>query len=149
MLALLALCLPAAQASSTSASPAPAASASVASLAASASPSDAGLPYIRNFSPRDYGAAAQNWALAQDREGVVYVGNVDGYVLSYDGARWQRTPVPNGATVRSLALGADDRIYVGTVGDFGYLKRSDDGQLAFVSLRDKLPPDERDFADVW
>ena len=155
VLALLALCLPAAQVSSTStststsASPAAASSTSVPGLAASASPSDTGLPYIRNFSPRDYGAAAQNWALAQDREGVVYVGNVDGYVLSYDGARWQRTPVPNGATVRSLALGADDRIYVGTVGDFGYLKRSDDGQLAFVSLRDKLPPDERDFADVW
>ena len=144
VLALAVLCLLAVSALFAPALPAPAPA-----IAASAAPNDAGLPFIRSFSPRDYGAAAQNWALAQDRQGVLYVGNVDGYVLSFDGARWQRIPVPNRATVRSLALGADDRIYVGTVGDFGYLKPDATGQLAFVSLRDKLPPGERDFADVW
>ncbi|BFI96726.1 MAG: hypothetical protein RSP_22360 [Rhodanobacter sp.] len=142
VLALLVLCLPAV------ALAAPAATASV-STATSAPTNDAGLPFIRNFSPSDYGAAAQNWALAQDREGVIYVGNVEGYVLSFDGAHWQRIPVPNHATVRSLALGPDDRIYVGTVGDLGYLKPDGSGQLSFVSLRNALPPGERDFADVW
>lgn len=116
---------------------------------APAAPIEAGLPLIHNFDPRSYGAAAQNWSLAQDRQGVIYVGNVEGAVLAFDGARWQRIPVPNRATVRSLALGADGRIYVGTVGDLGYLKPDASGQLAFVSLLDKIPPSERDFADVW
>ncbi|WP_077482920.1 ligand-binding sensor domain-containing diguanylate cyclase [Rhodanobacter sp. C06] len=139
VLALVARCLLAGLAL---AAPAWAASAPAAS-------SEAGLPFIRNFDPRSYGAAAQNWSLAQDRQGVIYVGNVDGAVLAFDGARWQRIPVPNRAAVRSLALGADGRIYVGTVGDLGYLEPDATGQLGFVSLRDKIPPSERDFADVW
>jgi diguanylate cyclase (GGDEF)-like protein len=140
VLAFAMCCLAAGPASA--AAPTPAAS-------ASATPNEAGLPFIRNFDPRSYGAAAQNWSVAQDRQGVIYVGNVDGAVLTFDGARWQRIPVPNGAAVRSLALGADGRIYVGTVGNLGYLKPDASGQLAFVSLLDKIPPGERDFADVW
>ena len=121
----------------------------VPAVAAPAALDEAGLPFIRNFDPRSYGAAAQNWSLAQDRQGVIYVGNVEGAVLAFDGARWQRIPVPNRAAVRSLALGADGRIYVGTVGDLGYLAPDASGQLAFVSLLDRVPPSERDFADVW
>ena len=121
----------------------------VAAADAPATPDEAGLPFIRNFDPRSYGAAAQNWSLAQDRQGVIYVGNVDGAVLAFDGVRWLRIPVPNRAAVRSLALGADGRIYVGTVGDLGYLQPDASGRLGFVSLRDKIPPSERDFADVW
>ncbi|MEW9624211.1 ligand-binding sensor domain-containing diguanylate cyclase [Rhodanobacter geophilus] len=117
--------------------------------AAATAPNEAGLPSIRNFDPSSYGAAAQNWSLAQDRQGVIYVGNVEGTVLAFDGARWQRIPVPNRAAVRSLALGADGRIYVGTVGNLGYLKPDASGRLSFVSLLDKIPPSERDFADVW
>ncbi|GAB3793359.1 ligand-binding sensor domain-containing diguanylate cyclase [Dyella agri] len=120
-----------------------------AAIVAPAVPSETGLPFIHNFDPRSYGAAAQNWSLAQDRQGVIYVGNVDGAVLAYDGARWQRIPVPNHAAVRSLALGADGRIYVGTVGNLGYLAPDASGQWAFVSLLDKIPSSERDFADVW
>ncbi|HEX8777598.1 MAG TPA: hypothetical protein VF738_05720, partial [Rhodanobacter sp.] len=139
VLALVAYCL---LAGLLLAAPAWAASAPAASI-------EAGLPFIRNFDPRSYGAAAQNWSLAQDRQGVIYVGNVDGAVLAFDGARWQRIPVPNRAAVRSLALGADGRIYVGTVGNLGYLEPDAAGQLRFVSLLDKIPSSERDFADVW
>ncbi len=109
----------------------------------------AGLPAIHNFDPRDYGAAAQNWSLAQDRQGVIYVGNLEGVVLAFDGAHWQRITVPNRAAVRSLALAADGRIYVGTVGNLGYLQSDASGQLVFVSLLDKVPSADRDFTDVW
>lgn len=108
-----------------------------------------GLPFIHDFRPTEYGGAAQNWALAQDRAGVIYVGNVESGVLSFDGATWRIIPVPHHATVRSLALGADGRIYVGTVGDFGYLGTDDNGARRFVSLRDRLPVADRTFADVW
>lgn len=112
-------------------------------------PSEAGLPFLQSFTPTDYHGAAQNWALAQDRQGVIYAGNVESGVLSFDGSHWRRIAVPHRATVRSLALGADGRIYVGTVGELGYLAPTDDGQLAYVSLLEKIPLADRDFADVW
>ncbi|HFE51838.1 MAG TPA: hypothetical protein ENK07_00215, partial [Bacteroidetes bacterium] len=33
----------------------------------------AGVPYTLYFSPRDYGAHSQNWAVVQDPWGVIYV----------------------------------------------------------------------------
>ncbi|MBD8873082.1 ligand-binding sensor domain-containing diguanylate cyclase [Rhodanobacter sp. DHB23] len=116
---------------------------------AATTPYEAGRNYIHNFSPRSYGAGAQNWSLAQDGQGAIYVGNDDGTLLIWDSTRWQRITAPKHATVRSLARGADGRMYMGTVGDLGYLQPDATGQLAFVSLRDRIPPGERNFADVW
>ena len=110
---------------------------------------EAGLPFIHNFDPAGYGVTSQTWALAQDREGMVYVGDSENGILVFDGARWTRIPVPERATVRSLALGADGRMYVGTVGDFGYLAPDPSGKLAFVSLLETVPAADRKFADVW
>ncbi|QOC21972.1 diguanylate cyclase [Wenzhouxiangella sp. AB-CW3] len=109
---------------------------------------ETGLPPLQVFDDDDYGAARQNWALAEDDRGMVHVGNVDGVVLSFDGVRWRSTRVGT-ETIRSLAADADGRIYVGTVGDFGYLEPDEQGRRHFVSLRDQLPEENREFADVW
>ena len=109
---------------------------------------DAGLPFIRNFSPKEYGADAQNWAVAQGPRGRIYVANNQG-VLVYDGARWGLIRTPGRTTVRSLAEDADGRIFVGAVGELGCLARDASGRMAFVSLADKLPPEARTFTDVW
>ncbi len=108
-----------------------------------------GLPPIHNFDPTDYGGAAQNWAVTQGDDGVIYVGNSEDGVLTFDGSQWQRIPVRDKLVVRSLATGPGGRIYVGTVGDFGYLKPDATGQLRYVSLLDQVPVADRDFADVW
>ena len=55
---------------------------------------EAGLPFLRNYSPQEYSAQSQNWAVTQDQRGVIYVGNNDG-VLVYDGVRWQTIRVKN------------------------------------------------------
>lgn len=110
-----------------------------------------GRPFIRNFAPKEYGAAPSNWAIVQDQRGVMYFGNAEG-VLEYDGLSWRRIATPNRTVVRSLALGLDGRIYVGEVGAFGYLapSRSDGtGHTRFVSLLALVPPENRKFADVW
>ncbi len=51
--------------------------------------------------------------------------------------------------MRSLAIDDADRIYVGAVGDFGYLEPDASGRLLFRSLRDRVPENARAFNDVW
>ena len=109
---------------------------------------EAGLPFLRNYSPREYSAPAQNWAVTQDRRGVIYIGNNDG-VLIYDGVHWRTVRVTNGSAVRSLDVDHDDRVYVGARGEFGYLAPDENGAPRYVSLLDKVPVGARKFKDVW
>lgn len=113
------------------------------------SSAEAGLPFIHNFSAAEYGGAPQNWSVIQDHDGVIYVGNVNDGVFAFDGSRWQRIPIPNRSTVRSMAIDASGRVFVGAVGEFGYLQADTTGRMRYVSLLDKIPADQRQFTDVW
>jgi serine phosphatase RsbU (regulator of sigma subunit)/ligand-binding sensor domain-containing protein len=108
----------------------------------------AGRPLIRNYNPTEYGAAFNYWAIVQDQRGVMYFGNWNG-VLEYDGVSWRLISTPNKSGVRSLAIEANGRIYVGAVGDLGYLAPDAVGDMQFVSLLDHVPPENREFNEVW
>ncbi|MGH7450803.1 MAG: hypothetical protein ACRENG_05625, partial [bacterium] len=106
-----------------------------------------GIPYLRNYAPKEYGADVQNWTIVQDQRGVMYFGNNSG-VLEYDGVSWRLIPTANNSAVRSLAVGDDGKIYVGAQSELGYLSPDSVGQLHYVSLRDSVPAEYRDFADI-
>ena len=110
--------------------------------------SDVGRPFLKVYSPKEYNAGLQNWAIVQDHRGVMYFGNNPG-VLVYDGISWRMIELPNKSTCRSLDIDKDGRIYVGGVGDLGYLETDSLGQLRFVSLLQQIEPKYRDFTDVW
>jgi signal transduction histidine kinase/DNA-binding response OmpR family regulator len=122
-------------------SPAPA-------IAASARGAEAGQPFVRVYTPKEYGAPDQNWAIEQDDRGVIYVGNNAG-VLEYDGASWRVIKTPNNSTARSLAKDGQGRIYVGAVGEFGYLAPDATGVTRYFSMLAEVPAENRAFADVW
>lgn len=107
-----------------------------------------GRPAVRNFAPADYGSLPQNFAVAQDRRGVMYFGGVNG-VLEYDGVNWRLLPTTRGTGVRSLALHSDGRIYVGGQAEFGVLAPAANGELSYLGLDLNLPEEDRDFADIW
>lgn len=107
-----------------------------------------GFPYIRNYSPKDYSGDTQNWDILEDDRGIMYFGNNAG-VLEFDGAKWRLIQIKNKTVVRGLAKDKQGRIYVGAVGELGYLKPDQKGVLQYVSLVGNLPPDERNFLDVW
>ena len=90
----------------------------------------------------------QYWGVAQDPAGVMYFASNEG-VLSYDGARWTIAPSPNRTPIRSLAVDRSGRVFVGGVGDFGYLSRDRLGRQRFVSLSNELPEPQRRFGTVW
>jgi len=107
-----------------------------------------GRPLIRAYRPEEVGGEGQNWAIVQDRRGVIYVGSQSG-ILEFDGANWRLIESPQRNVVRSLAISEDGRIYVGSSGEFGYLAPDGTGELHYVSLLDHVPQDARQFSDVW
>jgi signal transduction histidine kinase len=90
-------------------------------------------PIVRNFSPKDYRAGAVNYDIIQDENGLIYVGNI-GCVLEYDGTSWRKIPIPENILVRSLRKDASGRIYIGGIGEFGYLSPGSGGSWEYIPV---------------
>ncbi|WP_291722768.1 SpoIIE family protein phosphatase [Bernardetia sp.] len=110
---------------------------------------EAGWLFVKNFSPKEYSASPQNWAITQDKNGIVYIGNTT-HLLSFDGKRWERTKIGGTGVVRSLSYSSfSDRVYIGGVGDVGYAYLDSLGNTKYISLFSKMPEKYRNFKDVW
>lgn len=117
-------------------------------LSAQGNPEELGIPIIRNFTHEEYDGFIQNWDIVQDPRGFIYVANNSG-ILEYDGVNWRKIPVPGNPVIRSLAVDDQGTIFIGALGDLGYLKADSLGELSFVSLLQFLPENRRNFNDVW
>lgn len=105
-------------------------------------------PLVTQFTKGDYGAANQNWAVGQGPDGIIYIGNNNG-LLSYDGVRWELTPMPRGKIVRSLWVDPAGRIYIGSFQEFGYFDRDAFGKLHYTSLSAGLTDYEWQNDEIW
>src|SRR6476660_6477529 len=108
----------------------------MAAFAASASFSQntIGIPDIINYTKSNYNAGTQNRCIAQDKNGIMYFANYEG-LLTFDGTYWKTYPLPNKTVIRSLAIGSDNKIYVGSQADFGYFSLSNNGKLTYIFLK--------------
>ncbi|EAY24596.1 SpoIIE family protein phosphatase [Microscilla marina] len=108
-----------------------------------------GIPAIHNYSVNEYNADVFNHAITQDNRGLIYVANNAG-VLEYDGSHWRLIKLPNKSRVYSLAIDkTQNRVYVGGVGEFGYLTPNQQGKTVFKSLLKRIPKAHRHFTQVW
>ncbi len=107
-----------------------------------------GNPIIRNFKPEEFKGGIQSWAIVQDDRELLYIANNFGLV-EFDGATWSLYSPKRGTKVRSVYVGGDDRIYVGSQADFGYFQPDKQGILQYFSLADSLPLKYRNFDEVW
>ena len=89
-------------------------------LIAQNSPSPRQNFFIKNFSKKDLGVSSQNWNVAQDLLGQIYVANNQA-VLQFNGSSWHEIILKNIADARSLDSDKSGRIYVGGNGEIGYL----------------------------
>lgn len=106
-----------------------------------------GKSFIKNYTPLEYNAHAQNWCVIQNNEGVIYIGNTIG-LLVYDSEKWQYIRL-NNSIVRSLAKDKNNRIFYGAQDEFGYLVADAKGKLNGKSLVHLLPDSLKVFGDVW
>jgi DNA-binding CsgD family transcriptional regulator len=107
-----------------------------------------GIPNIVNYTKAAYQAGSQTWNIVQDKKGIMYFANNDG-LLSFDGTYWRTYPLPNKTIVRSVAISADNKIYVGGQKEIGYFLPGANGDLEYTSLNKLLNKADNDFADVW
>jgi DNA-binding CsgD family transcriptional regulator len=112
--------------------------------------SASGFLTVRNFGREVYSGGPQNWAMAQDSIGRVYVGNRDG-MLQFDGQRWKTFYLKNYTTVRSLMYDKrNDRIYASGYEEFGYFSPdSITGNLVYTTLTDRFVGKRPMFSEVW
>jgi diguanylate cyclase (GGDEF)-like protein len=106
-----------------------------------------GLPQITVYPPEVHKAGPQSFDIAQDQQGILYFGNLQG-LLSYDGAWWRLLKLPDDQAALSVATDAHDHIALGLVSDFGYLDRNAAGAQQYHSLLPLIPAAKRAFGDV-
>ena len=108
------------------------------------------FPPITNYTTDDYGHeyAPDNHGVTQDKSGVMYFGNT-GNILAFDGTRWEEIPIVSSRVTRSLYTAQDGTIYVGVMGDFGYLSIDSVGSYKYQSLVDSTLRESNPFNDVW
>jgi ligand-binding sensor domain-containing protein/DNA-binding CsgD family transcriptional regulator len=107
-----------------------------------------GLPNIISYSRSDYNGGLQNRDIVQDKNGILYFANSEG-LLSFDGTYWKLYPLPNKTIVRSVAVGPDNKIYVGAQNEMGYFSPDKTGSLVYTSLKSLLPAKNSSFKDIW
>lgn len=106
-----------------------------------------GNPFIRNYAPKEYGAFDQNKGVVSDSLGVLYFANGDG-VLTYDGVNWKLVALPNKGNVFTVEKDKNGIIYVGGIGEFGYLQPDPQGNLEYKSLLSYLSEAQRNFNSI-
>ncbi len=111
---------------------------------------DTGYKYFKNYSYKDYDHHAQNWGIAQAKNGIIYVANQAG-VLEFDGVSWRviYKDIPN-FTVHSIDIDYTGTIYIGGKDEIGCLIPDEKGALHYESLLDYIEDENlKKFSNVW
>jgi len=105
-------------------------------------------PIVKQFAKKDYSASNQNWAVGQTSDGLMYFGNNQG-LLEFDGNLWTIHRLPQNKMARSLMIGKNDRIYVGSFQEFGYFERDSYGYMQYKSLSENLENYDMMNDEIW
>ncbi len=114
------------------------------------SQTEAGRPFITNYTSYEYKAFIQNWSVYQDDRGIIYFGNGEG-ILEYDGENWNLYPIDVNFAVKDIKKDSFGRLYIASLGEFGYAEADSLGKLKYYSLSvltDKMKNCNSDFLEI-
>jgi len=109
---------------------------------------ESGFSFLQFFSAKEYLGHPQNWAIIQDKRGIMYLGTSTG-ITEFDGTFFRNISITNNSVVRSFAMDSAGRIYVGAFDEFGYLKPNKFGEMQYFSISANLDSTLKNFADIW
>jgi signal transduction histidine kinase/ligand-binding sensor domain-containing protein len=104
-----------------------------------------GRPFIRNYTMKEYRAQQQNWAIAEDQQGLIFFGNSGG-LLSFDGHNWDMMKLP---IMRDMVMDSAGRIFMGMENNLGYLETDPAGNYRFHSLKPLLPQEYQNLTPIY
>jgi len=107
-----------------------------------------GLPRIESYKASEYGGDVQNWDIFIDNSNLVHFSHNDG-ITTFDGKKWVHARDTSLSYIRCMSLGADKRLYVGGLFEFGYFEPNQLGNLEYTSLMDRLVDKELEFSYIW
>ena len=105
------------------------------------------FPEIKNYKPSEYGGDPPTWGITQDKIGRLYFANSYG-VIMYDGKFWQNVKLDGDVPARSIASDEKGNIIIGGVGNFGFLKSDEDGNLIYQSFNQYLENTNYNINDI-
>ncbi|ESA37009.1 multi-sensor hybrid histidine kinase [Leptolyngbya sp. Heron Island J] len=90
----------------------------------------------------------------QDDNGILYISLTNNGIAAYDGVRWRQVDIPKTLQAKMqpwmFSKHPDGQIYVAAVDDFGYLEPNAQGQMQYVSLHERLPPEyQKENGGAW
>ncbi|MCW1735948.1 triple tyrosine motif-containing protein [Anaerorudis cellulosivorans] len=109
------------------------------------------VPPVYNYTSTIYNAENQNWAIAQGKDGVIYIGNNKG-LLTFDGVNWNLYRLPNNLGIKSIFIDKNrnpERIYVGSFEEFGFFERNAANRFIYHSFKPLVKNYQFHNDEVW
>ena len=98
------------------------------------------------YAGTEIGIEHQTWVMAQDKNGTYRFGTRG--LASFDGQRWDVTPMQGAQALRGLDVAPDGRIWAGAIGEIGWFEPHAEG-LRYHSLVASLPAAHRELGEVF
>ncbi len=92
-----------------------------------------GMPFVHNYSYKLYKGHPQAFEVVQNSMGLLFVANSKG-VIVYDGVSWRTIKIADNQPVYALEVDSEDRIWVGSVNELGYLEANEQGKFEYKSV---------------
>ncbi len=94
-----------------------------------------GIPFIKNHTYKEYEGHTQNFAIDQNKDGIMFFGNFEG-LLVYDGVEWNKIITEKNTKINSLKA-EEDFLYIGGENEIGKIDLSDE-EPSFLPLHTDL-----------
>lgn len=111
-------------------------------------PGSLGVPEVIHYTRQEFNAYKQNWCVAQDAQGQIYVANSRG-LLRFNGSEWQLYHLPYRQIVRSVAVDNHNKIYTGGFAEFGYWEKDSSNRLQYHSLSSGITDSVFRREEIW
>lgn len=108
-----------------------------------------GYPFIRNYSLKENQVPGTNLAVAMNSKGVMYFANDSKGVVEYDGVSWKVIEIEHHSNSRSLAIDTNDIVFVGSVGEMGYIAPDKLGNSVYHSVTHLIDTSKIHFTSIW